>query len=299
MNGDIDTGVGLELDQMVNENEKNIMHNNIFELIIRKSKNNNEYKKYVEIVGLLILSYNSRLGNMNLAEKVVYDLINESKSVNDLVMHYNVLKKDEKANTDKNAENARKSIANMLLNDYKQRFGEGKKESYNILVLQSWINKVENINELAILMDNILSIRNKLGNSWDYEVHIIPLLLEKAFSTDELIDYTNSITNLVVGLAKKLNDNYLAIMTGVKILEFSNSATVIKKYIMDLIKENNKNMDNLNAQLSIINSNAISKVKNAIKIKALKQQITELKTINGDLMNGIDPKDLMLEGTKR
>ena len=299
MNGDIDTGVGLELDQMVNENEKNIMHNNIFELIIRKSKNNNEYKKYVEIVGLLILSYNSRLGNMNLAEKVVYDLINESKSVNDLVMHYNVLKKDEKANTDKNAENARKSIANMLLNDYKQRFGEGKKESYNILVLQSWINKVENINELAILMDNILSIRNKLGNSWDYEVHIIPLLLEKAFSTDELIDYTNSITNLVVGLAKKLNDNYLAIMTGVKILEFSNSATVIKKYIMDLIKENNKNMDNLNAQLSIINSNAISKVKNAIKIKTLKQQIAKLKALNVDLMNGIDPKDLMLEGTKR
>jgi len=133
MNGDIDTGVGLELDQMVNENEKNIIHNNIFELIMRKSKNNNEYKKYVDIVGLLILSYNSRLGNMNLAEKVVYDLINESKSVNDLVMHYNVLKKDEKANADKNAENARKSIANMLLNDYKQRFGEGKKESYNIL----------------------------------------------------------------------------------------------------------------------------------------------------------------------
>jgi len=157
----------------------------------------------------------------------------------------------------------------------------------------------ERKNLTIYLMDNILSIRNKLGNSWDYEVHIIPLLLEKAFSTDELIDYTNSMTNLIVGLAKKLNDKYLAIMTGVKILEFSNSATVIKKYIMDLIKENNKNMDHLNAHLSIINRNAISRVKNAIKIKALKQQIAELKTINGDLMNGIDPKDIMLEGTKR
>ena len=51
-------------------------------------------------------------------------------------------------------------------------------------------------------MDNILNVMDKLGNSWDYEVHIIPLFVEKAFSTDELMDYTNSITNLIVGLGK-------------------------------------------------------------------------------------------------
>jgi len=61
-------------------------------------------------------------------------------------------------------------------------------------------------------MDNILNVMNKLGNSWDYVVRIIPLFVEKAFSTDELMDYTNAITNLIVGLGKKLKDNYLAVM---------------------------------------------------------------------------------------
>jgi len=299
MDEDVDAGVGFEADYMAKDNEKAITHGNVFELIMRKSKNKNEYKRYSELAGMLMLSYNKRLGSMSAAEKAVYDIINESNSVNDLVMHYNALKEEEKGNADKSTENAKARIANMLLNDYKRRFGEGKKEAYNVLVLQSWMSKVEGINELTILMDNILNVRDKLGNSWDYEVHIIPLLAERAFSTDELMDYANSITNLIVGLGKKLKDSYLAVMTGVKVLEYANSPTVIKSYIRDMVKENNKKIDQLNAQLAMINSNTISKVKNVAKIRALNQQIVELHLINEELMNGIDPKELMLEGTKR
>ena len=287
-----------ELDYM-QEKDKQVSNSTLFELIMRKSKNKNEYKKYAELVGMLMLSYNKRLGSISEAEKAVYDIINESNSVNDLVMHYNALKEEEKGNADKSTENAKARIANMLLNDYKRRFGEGKKEAYNVLVLQSWMSKVEGINELTILMDNILNVRDKLGNSWDYEVHIIPLLVEKAFSTDELMDYANAITNLIVGLGKKLKDSYLAVMTGVKVLEYANSPAVIKSYIRDMVKENNKKIDQLNAQLAMINSNTISKVKNVAKIRALNQQIVELHLLNEELMNGIDPKELMLEGTKR
>jgi len=287
-----------ELDYM-QEKDKQVSNSTLFELIMKKSKNKSEYKKYAELTGMLMLSYNKRLGSMSAAEKAVYELISESNSVNDLVMHYNALNEEEKANADKSTENAKARIANMLLNDYKRRFGEGKKEAYNVLVLQSWINKVEGINELTILMDNILNVRDKLGNSWDYEVHIIPLLVEKAFSTDELMDYTNAITNLIVGLGRKLKDNYLAVMTGVKVLEYANSPTVIKSYIRDMVKENNKKIDQLNTQLAMINSNTISKVKNVAKVRALNQQIAELHLLNEELMKGIDPKELMLEGTKR
>ena len=287
-----------ELDYMQEKN-KQLSNSMLFELIMRKSKNKNEYKKYAELTGMLMLSYNKRLGSMSEAEKAVYDLINESNSVNDLVMHYNALKEEEKANADKSTENAKARIANMLLNDYKRRFGEGKKEAYNVLVLQSWMSKVEDINELTILMDNVINVRDKLGNSWDYEVHIIPLLIERAFSTDELMDYANSITNLIVGLGKKLKDSYLAVMTGVKVLEYANSPAVIKSYIRDMVKENNKKIDQLNAQIAMINSNTISKVKNVARIRALNQQVAELHLLNEELMNGIDPKELMLEGTKR
>jgi len=297
MDSEDNTNVMLGIEH--EENKETDTSNDIFELILKKSRNKNEYKKYVELAGLLILSYNKRLGNISVAEKTVYELIKETENVNDLVNHYMALKNEEKANADKSAENAKARIANMLLNDYKRRFGEGKKEAYNVLVLQTWISKVDDINELTILMDNILNVRDKLGNSWDYETHIIPLLIEKAFSTEELMDYTNSITNLIVGLAKKLKDNYLAVMTGVKILEFANSPSIIKSYIRDIVKENNKKITQLSAEITLINSNAISKIKNVAKIRALNQQIAELHLINEELMKGIDPKELMLEGTKR
>ncbi|MFP3190843.1 MAG: hypothetical protein RXR31_05870 [Thermoproteota archaeon] len=297
MDSEDNTNVMLGMEH--EENKETDTSNDIFELILKKSRNKNEYKKYVELAGLLILTYNKRLGNISVAEKTVYELIKETENVNDLVNHYMALKNEEKANADKSAENAKARIANMLLNDYKRRFGEGKKEAYNVLVLQTWISKVDDINELTILMDNILNVRDKLGNSWDYETHIIPLLIEKAFSTEELMDYTNSLTNLIVGLAKKLKDNYLAVMTGVKILEFANSPSIIKSYIRDIVKENNKKITQLSAEIALINSNAVSKIKNVAKIRALNQQIAELHLINEELMKGIDPKELMLEGTKR
>jgi len=82
-------------------------------------------------------------------------------------------------------------------------------------------------------------------------------------------------------------------------LEYANSPTVIKSYIRDIVKENNKKIDQLNTQLAMINSNTISKVKNVARTRALDQQIAELHLINEELMKGIDPKELMLEGTKR
>jgi len=82
-------------------------------------------------------------------------------------------------------------------------------------------------------------------------------------------------------------------------LEYANSPAVIKSYIRDMVKENNKKIDQLNTQLAMINSNTISKVKNVAKIRALNQQIAELHLLNEELMKGIDPKELMLEGTKR
>ncbi|MGC9129848.1 MAG: hypothetical protein ACP5GB_03155, partial [Candidatus Micrarchaeia archaeon] len=112
-------------------------------------------------------------------------------------------------------------------------------------------------------------------------------------------DYANSITNLIVGLGKKLKDSYLAVMTGVKVLEYANSPSVIKSYIRDMIKENNKKIDQLNTELATINSNPVSKVKNIARIRYINQRIVELHLQNEELMHGIDPKDLMLEGSKR
>jgi hypothetical protein len=290
---------GMEVNYMARNNGKLITQSEIFELLIKKSKSGNEYKKYVELTGMLMLNYYKRLGSINAAAEAVYEVVNEAKEVNDLILHYNALKEEEKAHADSSAENARAKIANMLLNDYKRRFGEGKKDAYNVLVLQSWLPKVEGVNELAILMDNILNIRDKLGNSWDYEVHIIPLLVEKAFTAEALSDYANSITNLIVGLGKKLKDSYLAVMTGVKVLEYANSPSVIKSYIRDMIKENNKKIDQLNTELAMINSNPVSKVKNIARIRYINQRIVELHLQNEELMHGIDPKDLMLEGSKR
>ena len=286
-------------DIIINSEKHDLQQSALFELLIKKSKNSNEYKKYSELVGMLMLNYYKRLGNINAATEAVYELLNEANGISDLIAHYNALKEEEKAHADPSAENARAKIANMLLNDYKRRFGEGKKEAYNVLVLQSWISKVESINELTILMDNILTIRDKLGNSWDYEVHIIPLLVEKAFTTEDLVDYANSITNLIVGLGKKLDDSYLAVMTGVKVLEYATSPKTIKFYIRDMIKENNKKMDQLNTELAMINSNKLSQVRNVTRIKKLNQQIVELHMLNEELMRGMDPKDFMLEGTKR
>lgn len=296
---DVEGLENFEADDFMAKGDRQVAQKNVYELIIKRSKNKNEYKKYVELVGMLMLSYSKRLGSIEAATEAVYSVVNEANGIEDLMAHYNALKEEENSTADKSAENAKAKIANMLLNDYKRRFGEGKKEAYNVLVLQSWISKVENINELTILMDNILTIRDKLGNSWDYEVHIIPLLIEKAFTTEALVDYANSITNLIVGLADKLKDNYLAVMTGVKVLEFANSPTVIKSYIRDMIKENNKKIDQLNTELAMLNSNKINKIKNMPRIRAINQEIARLHLLNEELMKGIDPKELMLEGTKR
>jgi hypothetical protein len=294
---------GIDVDQMAQKatdiESDTTAQNHLFELIIKKAKNNTEYRKYAEITGALVLSYYKRTGSISKAVEAVYTVLSESGDVSTLINHYNALKQEDKSSSDASTDNARAKIANMLLNDYKRRFGESKKEAYNVLVLQSWINKVENINELTIIMDNILSIRDKLGNSWDYEVHIIPLLLEKAFTAETLMDFSNSTANLIIGLGKRLRDNYLAVMTAVKVLEYADSPKIVKIYIRDMIKDSNKKIDQLSTELAVINSNKILKIKNIAKIRAINQQIIDLHTQVEELMNGIDPKELMLEGTKR
>ncbi len=273
---------------------------NLHKLLIKKAKNNREYKKYHEIAGTLILNYYKRLGNIDQATDLVYSLVDGADTVEGLLTHYNALMAEEKKeNGERSTGHAKSKIANTLLNDYRRRFGQKKSEAYNVLVLQSWVPKVENINELAILMDNILTVRDKIGNSWDYEIHIIPMLLEKAFTTETLVDYANSSTNLIIGLSRRLKDNYLAVMTAVKILEYADSPKVIKQYLRDMVKDANKKIDQLNAEHAMLQTTKVAQMVNVMRVRELRAQIDALNRQVEDIMNGIDPKELMLDGAKR
>ncbi|MGC8777046.1 MAG: hypothetical protein ACP5P2_03885, partial [Candidatus Micrarchaeia archaeon] len=85
---------------VLKENSDQIHENKIFELLIKKSKSGNEYKKYVEITSMLVLGYYRRLGNIGAASKAVYEVVNEAKDINELITHYNALKEEEKTNAD-------------------------------------------------------------------------------------------------------------------------------------------------------------------------------------------------------
>ena len=271
----------------------------IITLIIRKAKNNKEYKKYVEIASMLILSYYRRLGNLDSAYQTVYKIVEGVDSVTTLLTHYKAIQHDERTNSDNSTEQARKKIASTLINDYKKRFSDKKAEPYELLVLQSWLNKVESVNELAILMDSILIIRDKMGNSWDYESHIVPILLDKTFSTEALIDFTNATTNLVIRLATRLKDNYLAVMTAVKILEYADSPKKIKAYLREMIKDASKRMDQINTELAIIDSQPLSRIIRIARTRELRKELAKLTKHVEDMMNGIDVRELMLENTRR
>lgn len=275
-------------------------YRDLLKLIIKKSTNNVEYKKYGEYSNMLVLGYYKRLGSVEKAYDVVYSLVENAEGVQDLAKHYSALKSDEKnGDAETPAERAKEKIANTLLKDYRKRFGEKKAEAYKVLVLQGWVSRVESVNEMAILMDNILTMRDRLGNSWDYEVHIIPLLLEKAFNAETLIDFSNSMTNLVIGLSRKLRDYYLAVMTAVKVLEYADSPKVIKSYIRDMIKETSKELDRINAEIAAINSGSFTKVTQIVRLKELSMRAAGISRQIDELMSGIEPKELMLENTKR
>jgi|GEM_PF-1283759 len=269
------------------------------ELIMKKSKSNAEYRKYSELASMLTLAYYKRLGSIANAMSIVYSLVNEATDVNQLAQHYNMLLKDESNSKEKGTEQARAKIANTLINDYRKKFGDKKADAYNTLVLQSWIGKVENLHDLVILMDNILTIREKLGNSWDYELHVIPMFIDRAYTSEILADFSTSTTNLVIGLSRKLKDNYLAVMTSVKILEFSNSPKTVKKYIRDMINENRKEIAQLNNELAAISMNRLSRMSKIMRIREINSRIARLNANIEEMMNGIDPKELMLESTKR
>ncbi len=285
--------VGLE-----GEKQTTSEYVNLISLVIKKAKNQREYKKYVDMLGMLTLAYYKHLGSIEHATNVVYSIFENANGVADVKAHYDALMKSEKEGQSDH-EQARSKISSTLLNDYSKRFGNEKAESYNVLVLQSWISKVENVNELAILLENIINTRDKIGNSWDYEVHVVPILLEKAFDAEALADYATSTTNFIAGMGKRLKDNYLAVMTAVKILEMGDSPKVMKKYIRDMIKEDSKRIDQLNMELAVINSGHLSKLRNIVKAAELKRELYSLTKQVDELMNGIDPKELMLESTKR
>ncbi len=271
----------------------------IFERIIKISKSTKEYKKYVEITSLLILDYYKRFFDINKAIQAVDDILTNTTDLNTLMVHHSALKNEE---NDENLEDVRKSkqkIIEIILDDYGKRFGQVKKEEYNVLVLQSWTQKIENLNELILIMDSVLKFRNKIGNSWDYEIHIIPNLIDKSSNIEELNDYLVSITNLIIGLSERLNDLYLGVMTAVKVLEYSHSPNDVKHYIRELIKKNKDEISALTSKLNSMRKDKISEIKNIRKIQDTTNRIRQLNLINDDISQGIDPKELELERSKR
>jgi len=88
-------------------------------------------------------------------------------------------------------------------------------------------------------------------------------------------------------------------MTSVKILEFSNSPKTVKKYIRDMINENRKEIAQLNNELAAISMNRISRITQIVRIREINSRIARLNANIEEMMNGIDPKELMLESTKR
>ncbi|MEM0094694.1 MAG: hypothetical protein QW046_01255 [Candidatus Micrarchaeaceae archaeon] len=272
----------------------------ITNLIIKKSNSNAEFKRYIELAGMLVLGYYKRIGSISKANEIVYDLVSNAKDVNELANHYKALKGDEDSSKGVDqTERAKEKIANTLLNDYSKRFGPTKREAYNTLVLQGWLGKVEGLHDMVLLMDNVLTIREKIGNSWDYELHIVPLLLTKAYTFETLSDFANSTTNLVVGLSKKLGDSYLAVITTVKILELSSSPKTVKGYLKEMINETKKEINELNAELAEISASRLSRLANSIKIKWINDRLKSLNAEMKELMEGIDPKELSLESTRR
>ncbi len=296
---DLGVPVGEETEQQTQAQSKNATSANLAELIIRKSKSKAEYRKYSELASMLTLTYYKRMGSMDNAMGIVYSLVNDAADVNQLMQHYNTLLKDESNSKEQSTEQARSKIANTLVNDYRKKFGDRRADAYNTLVLQSWIGKVENLHDLVILMDNILTIREKLGNSWDYELHVIPMFIDRAYTSEILADFSNSTTNLVIGLSRKLKDNYLAVMTAVKILEFSDSPKTVKKYIRDMINDDRKQIAQLNNELAAMSMSSISRITNIMRAREINAKIARLNANIDEMMNGIDPKELMLESTKR
>ncbi len=291
---------GRKGDAAETSGEVTVNYADLLGLIIKKSASNVEYRKYGEYANMLVLGYYRRLGSIEKAYDAVYSLVENAEGVQDLAKHYNALRKDDReGDAEAQAARAKEKIANTLFKDYMKRFGDKKTEAYKVLVLQGWTGKVESVNEMAILMDNILTIRDKLGNSWDYEVHIIPLLLEKAFDAETLIGFSNSMTNLIIGLSRKLKDNYLAVMTAVKVLEYADSPKVIKSYIRDMIKGTSRELDSVNAEIAAINSSSFAKMTKIVRLKELGMRAAGISKQIDELMSGIDPKELMLENTRR
>ncbi len=270
----------------------------IFEEMIRRSTNSRDYKKYAEIVFLLILEYYKRVLNIDEAVKIVTELVSTT-DLNGLKMHYNALKEDNKNESDAEFQKSKQKLLNILLNDYVKRFGASKKEAYDLFVLQNWSKKVENLNELIAIIDEIIRFRNKSGNSWDYETHIIPKIIDKSSNFDELLDYLVSATNLTIGLSEQLNDSYIAIMAVTKILDYSSSTKDIKHYIREIITKNNNKINELNRKIDEMRRNKISEIRNVKSIRNVIKEVEKLKKINEDVSQSVDPRELELENIRR
>ncbi len=266
-----------------------INYNDIVLLLIKKSHNKREYKKYSDAVSNLIFNLYVRSGKLENVLNDVYNILNNANSPNDLLTNLAALENENNENIQD--KEGKERLVRTILNDYIKRFGEKKADAYNMLVLQSWSKKVENINELAIIMEALLSFREKVGDSWDFESNLLPIILDKAYNTELLSEYLSLVSNLVIGLNKKLKEPRLASMTATKMIEYSNGPENLKKYIRDLIKEANEELQQLNIQLAELSTSGLSKYMKINQIREINQRIDALNKYIKALTEGVDLKE--------
>ena len=266
-----------------------INYNDIVLLLIKKSHNKREYKKYSDAVSNLIFNLYVRSGKLENVLNDVYNMLNNANSPNDLLTNLAALENENNENIQD--KEGKERLVRTILNDYIKRFGEKKADAYNMLVLQSWSKKVENINELAIIMEALLSFREKVGDSWDFESNLLPIILDKAYNTELLSEYLSLVSNLVIGLNKKLKEPRLASMTATKMIEYSNGPENLKKYIRDLIKEANEELQQLNIQLAELSTSGLSKYMKINQIREINQRIDALNKYIKALTEGVDLKE--------
>ncbi|MEM3791548.1 MAG: hypothetical protein QXL16_02365 [Candidatus Micrarchaeaceae archaeon] len=259
-------------------------------LIMKKAGNKKEFKKYYEYSGNIVFEYYKKFGDLDEAIGYAMQVIKEAKTPYDIISHsLSIEEENDGSSFNVHEEHGKSRIMAMLLRDYKKRFGERKSEAYKVLVLQRWAKKVETTNEMAILMECVMRIRERFSDSWQYETHIIPLLLDKAYNASILAEMAIAITNLCIGLSKKLKDEYLGIMTAATVLEYANDPSPIKKYIKELVEEKRREIDSVNKELGLLKSSALGKL-NITKAQVLNYKLKELQRDMEELLFSLDPK---------
>ena len=66
-----------------------------------------------------------------------------------------------------------------------------------------------------------------------------------------------------------------------------------------MVKDTNRKIEQLSSEHSMLQTTRVSQVVNVIRVRELKQQIDMLNMQVEELMSGIDPKELMIDGAKK